>query len=59
MATIQEKQQALIQEFELFDEWMDKYNYIIEMGKSLPTLPEDKKMMTYWCQAVKVRYGCM
>ena len=44
MATIQEKQQALIQEFELFDEWMDKYNYIIEMGKSLPTLPEDKKI---------------
>jgi cysteine desulfuration protein SufE len=43
MATIQEKQQALIQEFEFFDEWMDKYNYIIEMGKSLPTLPEDKK----------------
>ena len=36
MATIQEKQQILIEEFEFFDEWMDKYNHIIEMGKSLP-----------------------
>ena len=43
MATIQEKQQILIEEFEFFDEWMDKYNHIIEMGKSLPMLPEHKK----------------
>ena len=43
MATIQEKQQILIEEFEFFDEWMDKYNHIIEMGKSLPVLPEHKK----------------
>jgi cysteine desulfuration protein SufE len=43
MATIQEKQQTLVEEFEFFDEWMDKYNHIIEMGKSLPVLPEHKK----------------
>ena len=43
MATIQEKQQILIEEFAFFDEWMDKYNHIIEMGKSLPMLPENKK----------------
>jgi len=43
MATIQEKQQILIEEFAFFDEWMDKYNHIIEMGKSLPMQPENKK----------------
>ena len=31
----------IIGEFENFDDWMDKYNYLIEMGKSLPLI-EDK-----------------
>jgi cysteine desulfuration protein SufE len=36
MSTIAEKQALLVEEFEFFDEWMDKYNHIIEMGKALP-----------------------
>ena len=43
MATIKERQDVLVEEFEFFDEWMDKYNHIIEMGKSLDALPEEKK----------------
>jgi cysteine desulfuration protein SufE len=39
--TIQEKAQKLVEEFNYFDDWMDKYNYIIELGKSLPAI-EDK-----------------
>ncbi len=31
--TILEKEKELIEEFELFDDWMDKYTYIIDMGK--------------------------
>ena len=38
-----EIEQALIEEFELFDDWMDKYNYIIELGKELPMIDEQYK----------------
>ena len=35
MSSIAEAEKEIIEEFELFDDWMDKYNYIIELGKSL------------------------
>ncbi len=38
MQSIQEVKAELISEFELFDDWMDKYNYIIELGKELPMI---------------------
>lgn len=41
--TLEEKQQQLIQEFEIFDDWMEKYEYIIELGKELPAFDEHKK----------------
>jgi cysteine desulfuration protein SufE len=43
MMTIEQQKQELLEEFELFDDWMDKYNYIIEMGKDLKGLPEENK----------------
>jgi len=36
--TIQQAEQQLIEEFLYFDEWMDKYAYIIELGKELPMI---------------------
>ncbi len=54
MATIKEKETEIIEEFELFDDWMDKYNYIIEMGKSLPGIDDKYKQEKYLikgCQA--------
>lgn len=54
MATIKERQEVLVEEFEFFDEWMDKYNHIIEMGKSLDALPEKKKnndLLVQGCQS--------
>ncbi len=33
--TIQEIQEEIINEFKIFDEWMDKYNYLIKLGKNL------------------------
>lgn len=33
MSTVLEAENEIIEEFELFDDWMDKYNYIIELGK--------------------------
>ncbi|XUO88705.1 SufE family protein [Halomonas sp. KM072] len=35
-------QQELVEEFEMFDNWMDRYQYIIDMGKQLPAFPADK-----------------
>ncbi len=41
--TIQEREREIIEEFELFDDWMDKYEHIIELGKSLPLIDEAYK----------------
>lgn len=41
--SIQAKQQEIIDEFAIYDDWMDKYEYIIELGKSLPTLAPELK----------------
>ncbi len=41
--TIQEKQQEIIDDFEVYDDWMGKYEYIIELGKETPLIEEAKK----------------
>lgn len=38
--TIQEIEEEIIEEFAIFDDWMDKYEYIIDLGKELPLLDE-------------------
>lgn len=45
--SIQEKQVEIIAEFELFDDWMDKYNYIIDVGKSIDKIDEKYKKNQY------------
>jgi cysteine desulfuration protein SufE len=42
--TIQEKQNEIIEDFALFDEWMDKYEHIIELGKDLPMIKAEYKV---------------
>ena len=42
--TIKETQNEIIEEFALFDEWMDKYEHIIELGKDLPIIADDHKV---------------
>lgn len=41
--TIQEIQNEIIEEFSFFDNWEERYEHLIELGKSLKTLPEEKK----------------
>lgn len=41
--SIEETEQEIIEEFEVFDEWMQKYEYIIDLGKSLPKIDEKYK----------------
>lgn len=42
--TIQEVEQEIIEEFSLFDDWMQKYEYIIDLGKDLPLIDEKYKL---------------
>lgn len=42
-----EAQQELLEEFEMFDNWMDRYQYIIDLGKALPDFPEEWKTADY------------
>lgn len=39
--SIAEEQEELISEFAFFDDWMDRYQYLIDLGRKLPELPEE------------------
>ncbi|TNE53719.1 MAG: SufE family protein [Bacteroidetes bacterium] len=41
--TLEEKQQDVIEEFSLFEDWMEKYEHLIELGKDLPLIDPEKK----------------
>lgn len=43
MSEVQAAQQELIEEFEFFDNWMDRYQYLIDLGRRLPEFPEADK----------------
>jgi cysteine desulfuration protein SufE len=45
--TIDEVQNNIIEEFSLFDDWMDKYNVLIDMGKELPVIDPKFKVKDY------------
>jgi len=44
---IAEIENQIIAEFSMFEDWMDKYNYLIELGKSLPLIDEKYKTDQY------------
>lgn len=44
MKSIPEIQEEIIDEFSLFDDWMQRYEYLIELGKSLPLIDEQYKI---------------
>lgn len=41
--TLEEKQQEINDEFAVYDDWLDKYEYIIELGKELPMIADADK----------------
>lgn len=41
--SLQEIENEIVDEFSMFDDWLDKYEYLIELGKALKDYPEDKK----------------
>lgn len=44
MSNIKEKQEEVVEEFSMFDDWMQRYEYMIELGKSLPLIEEKYKV---------------
>ena len=41
---IKEAENAIVEEFSMYEEWLDKYEYIIELGKALKDYPEEAKI---------------
>ena len=51
---IKELEAEVVSEFDLFDDWMDKYNYLIEIGKAVPELDpkyKEDKYLIKGCQS--------
>ena len=40
MQTIKEIQEEILEDFNMFDDWMQKYEYLIDLGKDLPSIDE-------------------
>lgn len=55
MATIDPIQEEIIDEFSIFDDWMDKYNYLIELAKELPPIDEKHRNDQYLIKGCQSR----
>lgn len=42
--SIEELEKSIVEDFELFDEWAERYQYIIELGQKLPPLDDKYKV---------------
>lgn len=47
MSNIKNIQNDIVEEFEMFEEWMEKYEHLIELGKSLPLIDAQHKTPDY------------
>lgn len=47
IAPIEDAKQAIIEEFGMFDDWTERYEYIVELGRNLPGLPETRRIDVY------------
>ncbi|MCE3279098.1 MAG: SufE family protein [Bacteroidetes bacterium] len=41
--SIEETEKEIVEEFDMFDDWMQKYEHLIDLGKSLPMISEGEK----------------
>ena len=44
MQTIKEIQEEILEDFDMFEDWMQKYEYLIDLGKELPSIDENYKI---------------
>jgi cysteine desulfuration protein SufE len=59
MKTIQEEQDAIVKEFEIFDDWLDRYEYLIELSKDLEPLDPKYKTNEYLITGCQSRVWLM
>ena len=52
MNEVDQAQEELVEEFEMFEDWMDRYQYLVDLGRRLPAFPEECRV-----DANKIR-GC-
>jgi cysteine desulfuration protein SufE len=45
--SIPETEALIVEEFSMFDDWLDKYNYLIELGRSLPVIEDQYRTDQY------------
>ena len=43
MKSLEEVKEAIVEDFSVYEEWLDKYEYLIELGRNLSEYPEEKK----------------
>ena len=48
-------QDAIIEEFSMFDDWLDKYDYLISLSDSLPAIDESKRTEKYLIEGCQSR----
>lgn len=53
--TIEDNIQSIKEQFSQFDEWLDKYNYLIELGKELPLIETKNKTEDYLIKGCQSR----
>ena len=53
--SLEETKQEIIETFSMYDEWLDKYEYLIELGKNLQPYPEEKKTDEYLIKGCQSR----
>lgn len=53
--TIEEVQKEIVEEFSLYEDWMDKYNYLIEIGRDLELYEEQHKKKDYVIEGCQSR----
>jgi cysteine desulfuration protein SufE len=59
MKSIQEEQDAIVKEFEIFDDWLDRYEYLIELSKDLEPLDPKYKTNEYLITGCQSRVWLM
>ena len=48
-------QQSIIEEFSIFDDWLDKYDYLISLSEELPAIEADKRTDKYLIEGCQSR----
>ena len=45
--SLKDRESAIVEDFALFDDWMERYEYLIELGESLPKIEDEYKNDTF------------